>query len=89
MKRKISDNVVILAVLSVWLILVSTAFFNVYSGAIEPTIGILIFALSTTIAVVFLVFFNTSVESSDKTKVTIIGEYPVSDAWYNPGRFHA
>ena len=87
MKRKISDNVVVLAVLSVWLILVATAFFRVESGVIEPTISVLIFSVSTTIAIVFLVSFITSVELSDKTKVTIIDEYPVSDAWYNPGRF--
>lgn len=87
MKRKISDNVVVLAVLSVWLILISTAFFNVDSGVIEPTISVLIFSVSTTVATVFLISFITSVESSDKTKITIIDEYPVSDAWYNSGRF--
>lgn len=83
MKEKINDNVMVLAVFVVWLILVSTAFFSIDSGVIDP---ILMFATSTTIAIVFLVFFD-SVELSDKTKVTIIDEYPVSDAWYNPGRF--
>ncbi len=87
MKEKINDNVVTFAVFAVWLILVATAFLGVELGTIESATGILMFALSTTIAIVFLVFFDTSVESSDKTKATIIDEYPVSDAWYNPGRF--
>lgn len=87
MKENISDNIVTFTVFAVWLILVATAFLSVESETIDPTISILIFALSTTIAIVFLVFFETSVELSDKTKATVIDEYPVSDAWYNPGRF--